>query len=66
MLGRCLGEIHDGGSGWAVTSLKSSQGRLSARRRKQYYYLPADVLDRIEEVVCESFGFTSGDSSASE
>ena len=46
-----------------IRMAQSSQGRLSARRRKQYFYLPAEVLDRVEEVVRESFGLTPEDGS---
>lgn len=45
-----------------IRMAQSNQGRLSTRRRKQHFHLPADVLDRIEEVVRESFGLTSEDS----
>ncbi len=44
-----------------IRMTQSSQGRLSARRRKQYFHLPADVLDRVEEVVRESFGLIAGE-----
>lgn len=33
----------------------SNQGALSAKRRKQYHYLPEKVLNRIEEVVRQAF-----------
>lgn len=46
-----------------IRMAQSSQGRLSARRRKQYFHLPANVLDRVEEVVRESFGLTPEDGS---
>lgn len=49
-----------------IRMAQSCQGRLSARRRKQYFYLPVNVLDRIEEVVRKSFGFTSEDGAGSE
>jgi len=39
-----------------IRMAQGNQGRLSARRRKQYFHLPAIVLDRIEEVVQEVFG----------
>lgn len=35
----------------------SNQGVLPMNRRKQFAYLPAEVLDRIELVVKEAFGF---------
>lgn len=44
-----------------IRMAQSSQGRLSARRRKQYFHLPADVLDRVEEVVRESFGLSASE-----
>ena len=44
-----------------IRMAQSSQGRLSAKRRKQYFHLPVDVLDRVEEVVCESFGLIARD-----
>ena len=46
-----------------IRMAQSSQGRLSARRRKQYFHLPASVLDRVEDVVRESFGLTPEDGS---
>ena len=49
-------------SAW-IRMAQSSQGRLSARRRKQYFHLPAEVLDRVEEVVRDSFGLTQEDGS---
>ena len=45
-----------------IRMAQTSQGQLSARRRKQYFHLPADVLDRIEEVVRESFGLPAQNS----
>ncbi|VCU70055.1 Fic/DOC family protein [Pigmentiphaga humi] len=39
-----------------IRMAQSQQGRLSLHRRKQYVHLPAAVLDRIEQVVCEAFG----------
>ena len=44
-----------------IRMAQSSQGRLSVRRRKQYFHLPADVLDRVEEVVRESFGLSASE-----
>ena len=38
-----------------IRMIQSNQGTLSTKRRKQYYYLPESVLDRLEEVVRESF-----------
>lgn len=38
-----------------IRMIQSNQGALSANRRKQYYYLPEKVLNRIEEVVREAF-----------
>ncbi len=35
----------------------SNRGMLSMNRRKQFMYLPSEVLDRIEQVVLEAFGF---------
>ena len=46
-----------------IRMAQSSQGRLSGRRRKQYFHLPASVLDRVEYVVRESFGLTPEDGS---
>lgn len=46
-----------------IRMAQSNEGRLSVRRRKQYSHLPADVLDRVEEVVRESFGLTPEDGS---
>ena len=44
-----------------IRMAQSSQGRLSVWRRKQYFHLPADVLDRVEEVVRESFGLSASE-----
>jgi hypothetical protein len=44
-----------------IRMAQSNEGRLSARRRKHYFHLPAEVLDRVEEVVRESFGLSSQD-----
>lgn len=38
-----------------IRMIQSNEGTLSTKRRKQYYYLPETVLDRLEEVVRESF-----------
>lgn len=38
-----------------IRMAQSNMGLLSANRRKQYYYLPAPVLDRIEDVVRHAF-----------
>jgi hypothetical protein len=38
----------------------SNHGQLSANRRKQYSYLPAEVLDRIETVVQACFNSQEG------
>jgi hypothetical protein len=38
-----------------IRMIQSNQGTLSANRRKQYYYLPEKVLNRVEEVVREAF-----------
>ncbi|WP_288407846.1 Fic family protein [uncultured Herbaspirillum sp.] len=38
-----------------IRMIQSNKGVLSAHRRKQYSYLPVAVLDRIEQVVKESF-----------
>lgn len=39
-----------------IRMIQSNKGTLSANRRKQYYYFPEKVLNRIEEVVREAFG----------
>lgn len=39
-----------------IRMAQSSQGRLYGKRRKQYFHLPVDVQDRVEEVVRESLG----------
>lgn len=38
-----------------IRMIQSNRGTLSAHRKKQYYYLPAHVLQRIEEVVRFAF-----------
>lgn len=38
-----------------IRMIQSNGGRLSAHRRKQFSWSPADVLDRVETVVRESF-----------
>jgi hypothetical protein len=38
-----------------IRMIQSNNGTLSAKRRKQYYYLPEEVLDRIQEVVGQAF-----------
>ncbi|MDO9597305.1 MAG: Fic family protein [Azoarcus sp.] len=43
-----------------IRMAQSNQGRLSANRRKQYFYLPEVVLNRIEVVVQECFGAAEG------
>lgn len=38
-----------------IRMIQSNKGHLSLKRRKQYYYLPQTVLNRIEEVVQQAF-----------
>lgn len=40
-----------------IRMAQSEQGRLSLRRRKQYSHLPTPILDRVEAVVRDAFGF---------
>lgn len=49
-----------------IRMAQSHQGRLPARRQKQFFYLPTNVLGRIEEVVRESFGLMPEDRAGSE
>ncbi len=47
-----------------IRMIQSNQGTLSANRRKQYYYLPETVLNRIEEVVRQAFETTKAEAGA--
>ena len=38
-----------------IRMIQSNQGMLSAHRRKQYFHLPAEVLERIEVIVQQAF-----------
>ncbi|PTB21993.1 cell filamentation protein Fic [Trinickia symbiotica] len=38
-----------------IRMIHSNQGKLSAGKRKQFYYLPSAVIDRIEELVTAAF-----------
>ncbi|PMS38048.1 hypothetical protein B0G57_101255 [Trinickia symbiotica] len=38
-----------------IWMIRSNQGKLSAGKRKQFYYLPPAVIDRIEELVTAAF-----------
>ncbi len=38
-----------------IRMIQSNQGNISANRRKQFSHLPATVLDRIEEIVRDTF-----------
>ena len=40
-----------------VRAAHDQRGKLSRHRRKQFFYLPENVLDRIEEIVAEVFEF---------
>jgi hypothetical protein len=42
-----------------IRMIRSNQGSLSAHRRKQYFHLPGEVLNRIEEVVAQAIGTRS-------
>jgi hypothetical protein len=41
-----------------IRMIQSNTGKLSTNKRKQYFYLPPEVLDHIEEIVREAFNPT--------
>ena len=47
----------------SYASLSEKRSSFEMRRRKQYFFLPGDVLDSIEAVVRESSGLTPEDGS---
>lgn len=43
-----------------IRMIHSNQGKLSGGKRKQFYYLPPAVIDRIEELVSAAFQAVDG------